>query len=271
MAKLTIRTDTQEIAINAVSDGPGLVAETSSAAMDPAISGVASNPGGGGAGLIGQTFGSGAGVVGLGNDRGLGGFFQSVTRGALVCETRSAVEAAAAVFQKNPAGVSALHVEHITDGTAAFFKGNVIVTGDVSFPGADCAEEFVIADAAPAEPGSVMVMAADGRLLPCTEAYDRAVAGVVAGAGDLRPGIVMGRDPADTRRRSPIALVGRTFCKVDAAYGAIATGDLLTSSATPGHAMKAADPARAFGAVIGKAMAPHAAGTGLIPILVALQ
>ena len=35
--------------------------------------------------------------------------------------------------------------------------------------------------------------------------------------------------------------------------------------------MKAADPARAFGAVIGKALRPLAAGRGLIPILVVLQ
>jgi hypothetical protein len=35
--------------------------------------------------------------------------------------------------------------------------------------------------------------------------------------------------------------------------------------------MKATDPSRAFGAVIGKALRAHASGAGLIPILVALQ
>jgi hypothetical protein len=35
--------------------------------------------------------------------------------------------------------------------------------------------------------------------------------------------------------------------------------------------MKATDPTRAFGAVIGKALEPLDAGEGLIPILVALQ
>jgi hypothetical protein len=68
-----------------------------------------------------------------------------------------------------------------------------------------------------------------------------------------------------------VALIGKVYCKVDADSGAIAVGDLLTTAATPGHAMKAADPARAFGAVIGKALAPLAKGCGLIPILVALQ
>jgi hypothetical protein len=35
--------------------------------------------------------------------------------------------------------------------------------------------------------------------------------------------------------------------------------------------MKASDPARVLGAVIGKALRPQSEGTGLIPILVALQ
>ena len=50
-----------------------------------------------------------------------------------------------------------------------------------------------------------------------------------------------------------------------------AAADLLTTSASPGHAMKASEPLRAFGAVIGKALRPLAEGQGLIPILIALQ
>jgi hypothetical protein len=48
-------------------------------------------------------------------------------------------------------------------------------------------------------------------------------------------------------------------------------GDLLTTSSTPGHAMKAADALKAFGSIIGKALRPFKQGQGLIPILVALQ
>jgi hypothetical protein len=70
--------------------------------------------------------------------------------------------------------------------------------------------------------------------------------------------------------RRPIALVGKVFCKVDA-YGAVEIGDLLTTSTTPGHAMKAADPLKAFGSVIGKALRPLKWDRGLIPILIALQ
>jgi hypothetical protein len=58
---------------------------------------------------------------------------------------------------------------------------------------------------------------------------------------------------------------------VDAQYSSIDVGDLLTTSPTPGHAMKASDPLRAFGAVIGKALRPLGSGRGLIPILIALR
>jgi hypothetical protein len=60
------------------------------------------------------------------------------------------------------------------------------------------------------------------------------------------------------------------YCKVDAATGPIRVGDLLTTSATYGCAMKAVDPLRAFGALIGKALGNHDSGIGLIPILVTI-
>ena len=68
-----------------------------------------------------------------------------------------------------------------------------------------------------------------------------------------------------------VALLGKVFCNVDASYGSIEVGDLLTTSDTPGHAMKASDASRAFGTVIGKALRPLRHGKALVPILVALQ
>ncbi|HSH76947.1 MAG TPA: hypothetical protein VLA19_00260, partial [Herpetosiphonaceae bacterium] len=70
--------------------------------------------------------------------------------------------------------------------------------------------------------------------------------------------------------RQPLAMVGKAFCKVDASYGPVKCGDLLTTSPTAGHAMTANDADRAFGAALGKAMAPLARGTGLLPVLIAL-
>jgi hypothetical protein len=47
--------------------------------------------------------------------------------------------------------------------------------------------------------------------------------------------------------------------------------DTFTTSPTLGHAMKADDPAKAFGAINGKALKPWSEGCGMIPILVCLQ
>jgi hypothetical protein len=146
----------------------------------------------------------------------------------------------------------------------------VEVTGDVKLLNADCAEEFDIAAADRVDPGTVMVLTGGGALLPSQQAYDKRVAGIVSGAGDYKPALILDRQP-DGGHRQPIALMGKVFCKVDAGYGPIEIGDLLTTSPTAGHAMKAADPTRAFGSVIGKALHPLEGGQGLIPVLVALQ
>ncbi|GAA1032162.1 hypothetical protein GCM10009557_29760 [Virgisporangium ochraceum] len=148
--------------------------------------------------------------------------------------------------------------------------GRLRVRGDIILTGADCAEVFPIDDAEDPEPGTVMVLGDDGRLRGSDRAYDQRVAGVISGAGDYRPGLVLGGgSAADTRL--PLALNGRVFCKVDAVVAPVGVGDLLTTSTVAGHAMRATDRDRAFGAVIGKALRPLASGRGLVPILVALQ
>lgn len=142
--------------------------------------------------------------------------------------------------------------------------------GDIHLKNADCAEEFDVSMQEGVGAGTVMVLDDDGRLRRSEEPYDRRVAGVISGAGGYRPGIVLDRKEARTGRL-PLALVGKVFCQVDAQYSPVEVGDLLTTSPTPGHAMKACEPLRAFGAVIGKALCPLRSGAGLIPILVALQ
>jgi hypothetical protein len=155
-------------------------------------------------------------------------------------------------------------------------NGNATVTGiltvnqDVVLAGADCAEEFDIATDNDVEPGAVMVLGEAGSLRQCNRAYDRMVAGVISGAGAYRPGLVLDRNNS-SGKRLPLALVGKVYCKVDAQYGPIGVGDLLTTSPTKGHAMRAEDPLTAFGAVIGKALGSLESGRGLIPMLIALQ
>lgn len=150
------------------------------------------------------------------------------------------------------------------------FIGDIETTGDIRLANADCAEDFDICDGERVDPGTVMVLGDGGKLQCSQTAYDKRVAGVISGAGDYKPGIVLDKQQSQHGRK-PVALLGKVFCKVDAQYGAIETGDLLTTAPTPGHAMKAVDPLKAFGAVIGKALRPLAEGQGLIPILIALQ
>ncbi|HKR61021.1 MAG TPA: hypothetical protein VJS64_14980, partial [Pyrinomonadaceae bacterium] len=69
----------------------------------------------------------------------------------------------------------------------------------------------------------------------------------------------------------PVALSGRVCCWVDASLCAIKPGDLLTTSSTLGHAMKAMDRATAQGAIIGKAMIGLKEGKGLVLVLITLQ
>jgi hypothetical protein len=141
--------------------------------------------------------------------------------------------------------------------------------GDIVLKNADAAEDFdVIGD--DVEPGSVLVIDDEGKLRTSDRAYDRRVAGVVSGAGSLRPGLILGRHGKSTDRL-PIALAGRVFVNAIADEAPIAVGDMLTTSSTRGHAMRASDPGRAFGSVIGKALAPLRKGMAQVPILVALQ
>ena len=140
---------------------------------------------------------------------------------------------------------------------------------DVVLSNGDCAEDFDVDTAVSVKPGTVMVLRGDGSLEPSQQAYDKRVAGVISGAGDYKPGILLDKQYSQPNRK-PIALLGKVYCKVDAGYAPIEVGDLLTTSDTPGHAMKATDPLSAFGATIGKALRPLREGQGLIPILIAL-
>ena len=165
---------------------------------------------------------------------------------------------------------TALIAEGPSNGNAAYFKGNVDVTGDIRLVNADCAEDFDVSN--DTEPGTVMVLNDRGTLEPSCFPYDKKVAGIISGAGGFKPGIVLDKHEQNSgRTRMSIALMGKVFCKVDATLSSIEVGDLLTTSSTIGHAMKACDPLNAFGAVIGKALQSFKSGKGTIPVLVSLQ
>jgi hypothetical protein len=180
-----------------------------------------------------------------------------------------------ALFASGPKGAAALQGDVAITGDVTI-DGNIMkvntvsVAVDIVLAGADCAEHFDVAEAQYLDPGTVVVIDREGALRQSREAYDKKVAGVVSGAGDYQPAIVLDRRASD-QHRMPVALVGKVYCKVDAEYASIEVGDLLTTSPTAGHAMKATDASKAFGAVIGKALRRLHCGKDLIPILVALQ
>jgi hypothetical protein len=272
--------------ISRSSDGEAVHGEsTVSGAFVAGVTGVASNSAGIGAGVLGESKGTGPGVVGKAlRDAGVIGFRGDPALGETTVSNDAgesgvfgASDAGAGVlgYSRNPAswavyafgGFKAIALGRPFAGE---FVGDVSVDGDVLLTGADCAEQFdVDHQERLIEPGTVLVIGADGVLRRSEEAYDTRAAGVVAGAGIYRPGIVLDRQKASPNRLL-VSLVGKVFCNVDGSYGAIEVGDLLTTSLTPGHAMKAIDSRRAFGAIIGKALKPWSRGTGLIPILVAL-
>ncbi len=157
------------------------------------------------------------------------------------------------------------------NGSIVINEGNLFVNkGDIILGNADCAEDFTVSDTASVEPGTVMVLEGDGGVRESSTAYAKRVAGVISGAGSFKPALILDRR-ADEQNRVPLALMGKVYCKADASYGEIEIGDLLTTSPTLGHAMKATEPMKAFGAIIGKALRPLPSGRGLVPILIALQ
>jgi hypothetical protein len=225
-----------------------------------------------------------AGVSGE-SDTSPGVYGSSESFDAVVGETRSNVHAGVAGHSLTSSGIGvygsggqyagyfegAVHVhgDHYCTGQLTVNK-DVLVTGDVILVNSsgDVAEDFDVADgSAHVEPGTVLVIGSNGKLCASTDPYDTRVAGVVSGAGELKPAIVLQRIES-CRQRSPVALIGKAFCKVDALFGSITPGDLLTTSSTPGHAMKLLDHTRATGAILGKALGGLEDGQGLIPILV---
>ena len=212
-----------------------------------------------------QSDNAGPGVFGFSTGgEGVRGVSHSAGHGGVVGTNASS---GAGVFGGSTTGVGV----HGKGGRlAALFEGDVEVTGDIRLANADCAEDFDIIDADLVEPGTVMVVGEEGALHQSHQAYDKRVAGVISGAGACKPGIIFDKQHSQPNRK-PIALLGKVYCKVDASQAPIEVGDLLTTAPTPGHAMKATDPLKAFGAVIGKALRPLREGRGLIPILVALQ
>ncbi len=193
----------------------------------------------------------------------------------------------AKAFAANKSGIYCENTN--TAGNAIYANGKGYFVGEISVPvitirgGADVAEPFDVAsspmtatsDATDAAPGMLVVIdaASPGKLMVSSESYDTKVAGIISGANGLAPGLTLRAiDHQHADGDHAVAMTGRVWCYVDASYGAVTPGDRLTTSPTPGHAMKVSDDTRAPGSVVGKAMTPLANGEkGLVLVLVNLQ
>ena len=148
------------------------------------------------------------------------------------------------------------------------YVGQIYIMG-----GSDLAEPFKVSDAGVIQPGSVLTIDPDhpGELRISSKPYDRTVAGIASGANGVNPGLIMKQEGSETAGNISVALTGRVYAKADASYGEIQPGDLLTTSATPGYAMKVSDYDKSHGAIIGKAMTSLKSGKGNVLVLVSLH
>jgi len=165
-----------------------------------------------------------------------------------------------AVFQATT-GVNQARIDRTGKG---FFNGGTQNSG------ADIAEAFEVEGSVAAyEPGDVLVISTrtDRTVEKSDAAYSTRVVGVYA----TKPGVLLTERGIDETLEDtvPMGVVGVIPTKVSGENGPIRRGDLLVTSATPGHAMKADPEALRVGAVLGKALENFdGAGTGLIKVLV---
>jgi hypothetical protein len=226
----------------------------------------------GGEGVFGQTTSSSSGVYGK-NTVGGNGVTGESQDGNGVAGTSKNVGVFA---HNNETGHEAFLASRCCAGD---FHGDVSVLGKVTTQvleitgGGDFAEPFAMDQGASIQPGLVVAIDAKhpGQLRLTDRAYDRTVAGIVAGANGIAPGLLLVSHRTPNTQNWPVALAGRVYAWADATEEPIEPGDLLTTADMPGHAMKVTDHTRAQGAVLGKAMSALRAGTGLVLVLVSLQ
>lgn len=130
-----------------------------------------------------------------------------------------------------------------SDSTGGVIQGNWTLNGASRLQAtyADLAE-FYEGDQE-YEPGTVLVFGGDKEVTTSSIMNDTHLAGVVT----TNPAYVMNSEQKGIK--VCLALAGRVPCKV---IGRIKKGDMLTTSATPGYAVKALNPT--LGAIIGKAI-----------------
>ena len=228
------------------------------------------------------------GVVGWTNSPQKSGVFGYSPNGIGVTGRSESTDGILGVSTSNDPFHAAIRARNEGAGLAIISEGNVLVAGRTTTQvleitgGADLSELFDVRgltdeDMSPSsgqvKPGMLVSIDSDnpGKLVVSNKAYDQAVAGIISGAGGVKPGLLMGQKDSQADGSYSVALTGRVYGWVDAANGPIKPGDLLTTSPITGYGMKVDDYEQARGAIIGKAMTSLPEGSGLVLVLLALQ
>lgn len=244
------------------------------------VRGLANSPEGAGVSAKNQSHGSGAhGVIGTtnGNSGWASGVYgtasQSSAIGVTGWNTGSGPglyawsESGQALTVKGAGTGNLMEVHNHTVGVR--FKinhaGEVYADGSFHAGGADFAE-LVPARQSGLEPGDVVALDVNGRLMRSFRERQASVMGVVS----TKPGYQSDLwEDVDRSEKVPLAVSGIVPVKASAVNGPVRPGDMLTPSAVPGHAMRSGKVVP--GTIIGKAMESLESGEGTVLMLVMLR
>ena len=162
-------------------------------------------------------------------------------------------------------------------GRALGVSGHIYATGNVYTAVTLDIAEWVKASDSSIEKGDVVVI--DRNKMNSVKKSSAPNSTLVAGIVSSDPAFLAGnhtekddivdKEVMQAKGYRMLALAGQVPTKVSAENGPVAIGDLLTTSNTPGHAMKATNPQ--IGTIVGKALEALPSGTGKIKVLVTLQ
>lgn len=159
--------------------------------------------------------------------------------------------------------------------------GYIKSSGTVRAPNVDFAEWIKVSDQT-ISAGDVLVI--DPAMIESLKKSNEPFSTLVAGIVSTKPAFVGGyyikeknqtidlsNEEMEKNGYKMLSLAGRVPCNVSTENGPIEIGDLLTTSSTPGYAMKVTDKMKAMGAIVGKALEPLKEGKGKIIVLITLQ
>lgn len=204
----------------------------------------------------------------ISNDGTISIYNSNYTRTIQIQPSESGTTDGGQITMYNSAGTATIEIDGSYSGDGRITTQELQITG-----GSDLSEFFELTAYEDIQKGMVVSIDENnpGYLVVSSNAYDRKVAGIVSGANNIKPGLIMSQKGTIADGEHLVALSGRVYCMVDASNNPVEIGDMLTTSTVPGHAMKVNDFDKAQGAIIGKAMTSLESGKGLVLVLVSLQ